>query len=152
MGDENPDKTGDQGEAAEVILLREHRGARILLVEDDMLNREVALFLLRECGMAVTTAVNGAEALEHLATEPFDLVLMDMQMPVMDGLEATRCLRRMSSMERIPVLAMTANAFADDRAACMAAGMNDFVSKPVDPDLLYQVLLRWLATGSNASS
>jgi PAS domain S-box-containing protein len=119
-------------------------GVCLLLVEDNEINREVALDLLRGEGIEVTVAVDGEEAVEHVAARSFDLVLMDVQMPRMDGLAATQAIRQMPGRERMPIVAMTANAFAQDRAACMAAGMNDFVAKPFEIDELIQVLERWL--------
>jgi two-component system sensor histidine kinase/response regulator len=121
------------------------RGRRILLVEDNELNRVVAVELLSRIGGAeVEVAVHGAEALERLAAARFDLVLMDVQMPVMDGLAATALLRRNPAHAGLPVLAMTAHALAEDRAACLAAGMNDVVGKPVDVPELFAALRRWL--------
>ena len=122
----------------------EFAGARLLLVEDNPINREVALALLAEAGLDADIAADGVEALERVADARYDLVLMDMQMPRMDGLEATRQLRRIAGWETVPILAMTANAFDEDRRACMAAGMNDFISKPADPAAFYNLLLRWL--------
>ncbi len=119
-------------------------GAHVLLVEDNPVNQEVALDLLREMGVEAELAVNGQVALARLRQTAFDLVLMDMQMPVMGGVEATRLIRLLQDRQSMPIIAMTANAFLDDRDACLAAGMNDFVSKPVSPEVLYAVLLRWL--------
>ncbi|MEH0168081.1 PAS domain S-box protein [Roseateles microcysteis] len=119
-----------------------HAGARVLLVDDNPVNQDVAQELLRSVGLQISLAGNGQEALEQLARSPFDLVLMDMQMPVMDGLQATRLLRQRGAL--MPVIAMTANAFGEDRKRCLAAGMSDHVSKPVNPDQLYATLLRWL--------
>jgi two-component system sensor histidine kinase/response regulator len=119
-------------------------GARILLAEDNAVNREVALELLRDAGMQVDVANNGAEALSLVSRIHFDLVLMDVQMPVLDGLAATRAIRALPDGKMIPILAMTANAFEEDRQRCLAVGMNDHVAKPVDPNALYATLLRWL--------
>jgi signal transduction histidine kinase/ActR/RegA family two-component response regulator/HPt (histidine-containing phosphotransfer) domain-containing protein len=121
-------------------------GARVLVAEDNPLNRELMLDLLQRQGVSVVLAENGAEALERLASEPIDLVLMDMQMPVMDGLEATRRLRRLPDHARTPVIAMTASAFGDDRQACFDAGMDGHLAKPVDPDQLFEELLVRLGT------
>ena len=119
-------------------------GARVLLVEDNRLNQEVAVELLGLFGVAVTVAADGAEALRHLDDASPDLVFMDMQMPVMDGLEATRRLRAQPRFAALPVVAMTANAMEADRQRCFDVGMNDFVAKPIDPDRLGAVLSRWL--------
>ena len=129
--------------------LQRVRGARILLVEDNEINQQVACELLQSEGFSVDVADNGhiavhsvaARAAEHI---PYDLVLMDMQMPVMDGVTATRLLREIHSADRLPVVAMTANAMRVDRDRCLEAGMNAFVTKPIDPDALWRVLGKWI--------
>ena len=131
-------------DGAEVVLRRDYPGARILLVEDDPVNRMVAEELLADIDARVDVAGNGREAVTKVRDGAFDLVLMDMQMPEMDGLEATREIRREVDAATLPILAMTANAFAEDRARCAAAGMNDFVAKPVNPEQLFATILRWL--------
>ena len=119
-------------------------GARILLVEDNTFNQQIALEMLEEGGCAVCLAQNGLEALDLLAKTPFDLVLMDVQMPVMDGLQATRLVRLDPRLTGLRVLAMTATATSEDRDRCMEAGMDDFISKPIQPALLFDTVARWL--------
>jgi len=136
---------GDKALAnAESELLQRHAGARVLLAEDHPVNREVALGLLSVVGLTVDAACDGQEALAALRAGHYDLVLMDMQMPRLDGLEATRRLRENPAHAQLPVLAMTANVFESDRDECRSAGMNDFVPKPVSPAQLYAKLLYWL--------
>ncbi|WP_332813105.1 PAS domain-containing hybrid sensor histidine kinase/response regulator [Ramlibacter sp.] len=120
------------------------RGARVLLVEDNDINQLVAQEILREAGLDVSVAGNGQIALEMVQKSWYDLVFMDMQMPVMDGVTATREIRRIGRLARLPIVAMTANAMAHDREQCLQAGMNDTVTKPIDPKVLWAVLLRWI--------
>lgn len=138
---------------AEARLRQCYAGRRILLVEDEPINREIAAILLDEVGLIIDQAENGREALAMVEADSYDLVLMDMQMPEMDGLEATRAIRHRPDGEHLPIIALTANAFADDKVRCYAAGMNDFVSKPIDPEALYITLLKHLSarTGQNSS-
>ena len=133
------------GEAEAVRRLDLLAGARILLVEDNLLNRQVATDLLEETGASVCAAANGQEALDCLQSGPFDCVLMDMQMPVMDGLEATRRIRADTRFSDLPIVAMTANARTEDQMRCFAAGMNDFITKPTVPQQLFATMSRWLA-------
>lgn len=136
-----PSLTTDEIEQA---LRAKHGNARILLVEDDAINRAVAVGMLKHAGLVVDTAENGLLALERVARNDYALILMDMQMPRMDGLEATKRLRATRRGERTPIVAMTANAFVEDKQRCMQAGMNDFITKPVTPAILFATVLHWL--------
>ncbi|SDY11268.1 PAS domain S-box-containing protein [Allochromatium warmingii] len=131
-------------ERLEQRLRTQHARARLLLAEDNAINSEVALELLHAVGLDADTVDNGRAAVEQAQQGSYDLILMDMQMPIMDGLQATRHLRALPAWRDKPILAMTANAFLEDRRACLEAGMNDFVPKPVSPRDLFAALVRWL--------
>jgi two-component system sensor histidine kinase/response regulator len=132
--------------------LAQYPGRRVLLVEDNDVNREVAGAMLAQHGVAVEMAEHGAEALEKLAAGSYDLVFMDVQMPVMDGLAATRAIRARPGLEGLPVVAMTANALEGDRERCLEAGMNDYVAKPIVMQALAGTLQRWLGEAAGPGS
>jgi len=113
-------------------------------------NCEIAKALLEAAGLRIHVAVDGRQAVQMAATTDYDAVLMDVQMPRLDGLDATRAIRQLPGRADTPIVAMTANAYEDDRAQCLDAGMNDFLSKPVEPSHLYAVLLRWLSKRARA--
>ncbi len=131
-------------------LRRRHAGKRILLAEDNLVNQEVASELLRMAGLDVDTAETGEEAIAMVRSHHYDLVLMDMQMPETDGLQATRALR--AAGHAMPIIAMTANAFVEDRAACLEAGMDDHLAKPVNPASLYGSLLGWMSKDASGEA
>ena len=137
----------DRAQAAAAT--RQLQGRHILVVEDNDINQELARELLRMHGMRVATADNGREALSALEQQTFDGVLMDLQMPVMDGYEATRRIRALDAFEDLPIIAMTANAMKEDRGRALSIGMNDYLAKPVDPDLLITTLARWIGSASS---
>jgi PAS domain S-box-containing protein len=126
-------------------------GARVLLAEDSPINQQVASELLALAGVIVSTVPDGRAAVRAARDTEYDLILMDVQMPVLDGLAATREIRRIPGRRDVPIVAMTANAFEDDRRACLAAGMNDHLAKPVDPDRLYRTLERWIPVARSGS-
>jgi CheY-like chemotaxis protein len=131
-------------EDARQALRRDFGGTRLLLVEDDPFNQEIAQLLIADAGLAADIAGDGAKALDLLARHPYPLILMDVQMPNMNGLDATRAVRTTGNGATVPIIAMTANVFVEDRQNCLAAGMNDFISKPIAPAELHAKLLRWL--------
>jgi len=140
-----------QGEASRTLVsapgpeqLRPVQGAHILVVEDNEINQQVARELLEQAGFGVDIAVHGQEALERLEGRAYDCVLMDIQMPVMDGFTATGLIRQQERFSNLPILAMTANATVEDREQALAAGMNDHIAKPIDPAALLGSLLQWI--------
>jgi CheY-like chemotaxis protein len=139
------DKTGPQSAAGSEITELRKGSNRILLVEDNKVNQKVAVLMLKKLGVEADIANHGAEALAAIASQNYRLILMDCQMPQMDGFEATRRIRAQDSYHAaVPIIAMTANAFAEDREACLAAGMDDYLSKPVREADLRARLEHWL--------
>ena len=133
----NPANAGD--------LIRQHySGRRILVADDETINLEIAQLLIEGVGLTVDLAEDGREAVEKAVSISYDMILMDMQMPELDGLQATSLIRAIAEYRDTPILAMTANAFAEDKARCTEAGMNDFISKPYNPNELFSLLLKWL--------
>lgn len=137
-------------EALDPQILLPLKGKRILLVEDNEMNIEVATEFLEQVGIILSIATNGQIALDKLTQQSFDLVLMDCQMPVMDGYQATKALRQRPELAELPVIAMTANAMAGDKEMCIRAGMNDHIAKPIEVNILYLTLLKYLAADSHA--
>ncbi len=132
---------------AEAILKREYAGRRVLLVDDEPINLEIAAMLLEDVDLLISTATNGLEAVMQVRESRFDLILMDMQMPHLDGLGAAQQIRQLPYGTTAPILAMTANAFAEDRQRCLNAGMDDFMVKPFAPEWFYSLILKWLSSG-----
>ena len=130
---------------------REYAGLRVLVVEDEPINREIATIMLEEVCIVVDTACDGAQAVERASGFAYPLILMDMQMPLMDGLASTRAIRQLPGYAHIPILAMTANAFREDKERCMEAGMSRFLTKPITPNDLYASLLNALGGDPEAS-
>jgi PAS domain S-box-containing protein len=147
VGKENCSSIGElptsNAALAEQRLLARFAGKQILLAEDEPINQEVTKALLEDVGMVVDVADNGLSVLQKLEGNTFDLILMDMQMPVMDGVETTRQLRSLPTLSGMPIIALTANVFAEDQELCREAGMSDFLAKPVTPDALYAMIFKW---------
>ncbi|WP_434516699.1 PAS domain S-box protein [Dechloromonas sp. ARDL1] len=138
--------------SVEQHLRGQYAGLRVLLVEDEPITQEVARNLLEEVGLSVDTAENGRQALTLANCNEYALILMDMQMPVMNGIDAAGAIRADSLNRETPILAMTANAFDEDRRHCLDVGMNDHIAKPVDPEKLYETLLQWLEVGARKAT
>ena len=145
-------QSGGDVQTDSAIDLAPLRGAHVLLVEDNEFNQEVALGLLKDANMSIDVAQNGELAVRMVGAKKYDLVLMDMQMPVMDGIQATKLIRANPLFRALPIIAMTANVMASDREKCDEAGMNDHVDKPIDPDELFRVLLRWIKRDDNTKT
>jgi CheY-like chemotaxis protein len=137
---------GDESGSEPIIGLEVLKGARVLLVEDNEINQQIAVELLQQTGTVVTTANNGKEALDILLRQQFDAVLMDIQMPIMDGLEAARLARDLPvpGIRSLPILAMTAHAMESDRMKSLQAGMQEHLTKPIDPRKMYESLAKWI--------
>ena len=138
------ESSSDGADAPEAVLQREFSTARVLLVDDEPINREITQMLLGDVGILADQAEDGRQAVQAAKDHDYAVILMDMQMPVMDGLTATREIRAGTRHRQTPIIAMTANAFNEDKARCLAAGMNDFITKPVNPEHLFATLLHWL--------
>jgi len=151
LGGDHQPSAESQPSGSEELDLTPLRGARILLVEDNELNREVALGLLEDAHLNIDIAEHGAAAIQQISKNDYAVVFMDMQMPVMDGITATKAIRSNPRFANLPIIAMTANAMDRDREQCLAAGMNDHLGKPIDPDKLFATLLRWVPRATTAA-
>ncbi len=138
--------------AARKASMEQRLSGNLLLVEDSQINQQVAQEILESMGLTVRTAANGRQALEALQSHDFDLVLMDIQMPEMDGYEAVRRIRAQARYQRLPIIAMTAHAMTEEREKCLATGMNDHIPKPIDPHALYQLIRQWLKPAYRTTS
>lgn len=143
--DEDEKKSAQVAADLSRVILRAYAGRRVLLVEDDPVNQEISSSLLTNAGLSVEIASDGAQAIAKACNKPFELILMDIYLPKMDGIQACQQIRAIPRLARIPIVAMTARLFPEDREQCFHAGMDDFIPKPVDKAVLYPVLQKWLA-------
>ena len=143
-GSAPPESDGEPPVDSRSAIRSSHTGRRILIVEDNLVNYEAVAMLMEDVGLVVERASTGLEAIEKVKQGGYALILMDVQMPTLDGIGATKMIRQLENGMQVPILAITANAFREDREACLAAGMNDFVGKPFEPDRLYAIVLKWL--------
>jgi CheY-like chemotaxis protein len=141
-----------KAESSEDIIRREFLAKRVLLVEDDANNREIARIFLEEARLVVDLAETGVEAIAKCKHAVYDVILMDAQMPELDGVQATEEIRKLAGWESVPIIALTANVFVPNVQRYLAAGMSDCVAKPFDPEILFGTLLRWLIRASNEDS
>lgn len=144
FGRETASSDSEKEKASDESIATPVSGAQILLVEDNEINQQVATELLERANMEVDIAENGQVAVDKVQVNHYDLVLMDLQMPVMDGIAAAKAIRADKRLDAVPIVAMTANAMAGDKERCLAAGMQDHVAKPIDPVVLYRALLNWI--------
>jgi CheY-like chemotaxis protein len=128
-----------------LVLQKDYAACRVLLVDDDLFNQEIGRIVLEDAGLSVDVAEDGQVAVAQVGQYSYDCILMDMQMPGLDGLSAARQIRLLPERQEVPIIAMTANAFAEDRLQCLQSGMNDFITKPLEPQIVYAAILRWLA-------
>jgi CheY-like chemotaxis protein len=149
-GDAAPASLPQGAVDAEAEIRRRYSGRRILVVDDEPMNQEIARIQLEDAGFVVDTADDGATAITMARDNNYAAIFMDMQMPTMNGLEATQEIRQLPACRNTPIIAMTANAFAEDRARCLDAGMNDFLTKPFKPDLFFAILLGSLSRHDSA--
>ena len=142
------------GMSAELAVagLRDFAGARVLVAEDDPMNQEVVRLLLDAAGLSPVVVDNGRDAVRRARQGDCALILLDLQMPVMGGLDAARAIRSLPGMAAVPIVALTANAYAEDRQRCFEAGMNEHIAKPVDEARLYAVILHWLRAGAQQAA
>jgi CheY-like chemotaxis protein len=129
---------------AEKLLRLLFAGQRVLVVDDESTNVEIARLFLEDCGLKVDCAEDGQQAIDMAKKTVYGAIMMDMQMPNLDGLRSTQQIRELPGYAETPIIAMTANAFSEDRERCLAAGMNDYLVKPFTPEALFAILLRWL--------
>jgi len=147
-----PKETFQKPVARDVESIKGILGAKALLVEDNHINQQIAVELLEENGISVTIANDGQEAIDRVQTDSFDIILMDIQMPIMDGLTATRKIRQELKLKDLPILAMTAHAMAGDHQKSLDAGMNDHLTKPINPEALFDALVRWIPKSDRQES
>ena len=133
-----------QHENAEALIRKRYQGRRILVVDDEKMNLEIAQLLLEKIGLIVDTADDGLIAVQRVKDSAYPIILMDMQMPNLNSLQAIRQIRALSGYKDIAIVAMSANAFTEEKVSCKEADMNDFIAKPFDPDVLFSKLLWWL--------